>query len=65
MILRLEFLKGESLSIGWGLTELFVWMGQMLLLSGGDSESAEKPSAFANAVGVFASFNRFMRSLSQ
>jgi hypothetical protein len=38
---------------------------QMLLLGGGNGEAGEQPSAMANAVGVFASFNRFMRSLSQ
>lgn len=38
---------------------------QMILLGGGNSETGEQPSAMANAVGVFASFNRFMRSLSQ
>jgi len=37
----------------------------MLLLGGGNSGDGEEPSAMANAVGVFASFNRFMRSLSQ
>jgi hypothetical protein len=37
----------------------------MLLLGGGNGEAGEQPSAMANAVGVFASFNRFMRSLSQ
>ncbi|KAG0626237.1 hypothetical protein M758_2G113400 [Ceratodon purpureus] len=37
----------------------------MLLLGGENSETGEQPSALANAVGVFASFNRFMRSLSQ
>lgn len=37
----------------------------MLLLGGGNSENGEQPSAMANAVGVFASFNRFMRSLTQ
>jgi hypothetical protein len=38
----------------------------MLLLGGGSGEDGEQePSALANAVGIFASFNRFMRSISQ
>ncbi|KAH9560201.1 hypothetical protein CY35_06G094400 [Sphagnum magellanicum] len=36
-----------------------------LILSGGESEAAEQPSAFVKAVGVFNSLNRFMRSLSK
>jgi DICT domain-containing protein len=36
-----------------------------LMLSGGESEAAEQPSAFVKAVGVFNSLNRFMRSLSK
>lgn len=45
--------------------ERLVVLIQMLLLGGGNGEAGEQPSAMANAVGVFASFNRFMRSLSQ
>ncbi len=44
----------------------WTWMlGQTLILSGGESEAAEQPSAFVKAVGVFNSLNRFMRSLSK
>ncbi|MCO5584183.1 hypothetical protein L7F22_038106 [Adiantum nelumboides] len=35
----------------------------VLLMEG--EEASEEPSAFAKAMGVFASFNRFMRSLSK
>lgn len=37
---------------------------QVLLMGGEDEEESGEPSAFVKAMGVFASLNRFMRSLS-
>ncbi|KAI5057639.1 hypothetical protein GOP47_0027654 [Adiantum capillus-veneris] len=37
----------------------------VLLMEGQEEEASEEPSPFAKAMGVFASFNRFMRSLSK